>query len=68
MDRIIISFKLNVTEVATWEARVINLPRNEDIFQIFRQPEVIYIVDNRGNAETHIAFITVVDHNNNELV
>ena len=68
MDRIIISFKLNVTEVATWEARVINLPRNEDIFQIFRQPEVIYIVDNRGNAEPHIAFITVVDHNGNELV
>ena len=68
MDRIIIRFKLNVTEVATWEAQIINLPQNEDIFQIFRQPEVIYIVDINGNAEPYIAFITVVDHNDNELV
>ena len=68
MDRIIISFKLNVTYVATWEARLINLPQNENIFQIFRQPEVIYIIDNHGNAEPYIAFITVVDHNGNELV
>ena len=68
MDRIILTFKLNVTVIPSWEARLINLPRNEDIFQIFRHPELIYIVDNRGNAEPHIAFITVVDHNGNELV
>ena len=68
MDCMIISFKLNVTEVATWEAQVINLPQNDNIFQIFRQPEVIYIVNNSGNAEPYIAFITVVDHNGNELV
>ena len=68
MDRIIISFKLNVTYVATLEAHIIDLPRNVDIFQILGQTEVIYIVDNRGNAEPFIAFITVVDQNNNELV
>ena len=68
MDRIVIRFKLNVTYVATWEARIIDLPKNTNIFQIFRHPEVIYIVDKHGKAEPYIAFITVVDHNNNELV
>lgn len=68
MDRIIISFRLNVTYIATWTSSVISLPRNENIFQIFRNPEIIYIVDNNGNAEPYVAFITVVDSNGNELV
>ena len=68
MDLIVIRFKLNVTHVATWDSHIIDLPQNENIFEIFRISEVIYIVDNNGNAEPYIAFITVVDIDNRELV
>ena len=68
MDSIIIRFKLNITYVATWDSQLIDLPQNVDIFEIFWRPEIIYIVDNNGNAEPYIAFITVVDQHGNELV
>ena len=68
MDSIEIRLKLNVTHVPTWDSHIIDLPQNENIFEIFRIPEVIYIVDNDGNAVPYIAFITVVDSNDNELV
>ena len=68
MDRIVIRFKLNITHVPTGESQIIDLPHNDDIFQIFWNPELIYIVDANGNAEPYLAFITVVDNDGNELV
>ena len=64
---LIVEFKLDVTFVETGETQIINLPTNEDIFQLFNPncPEIIYIVDCNGSAQPALAFITVVDQNNN---
>ena len=69
MSSITVKFKLHVTFNKTFEKKLIDLPSNENIFQIFNSgEELIYIVDNNGNAEPAMAFITLVNENNVQVV
>ena len=60
---------LNVTNVKTKRTKIIPLPRNENIFELFGgEINEILIVNKKGKAKPAMAFITVVDTNGTELV
>ena len=68
MDSIAIQFMLHVMSTETLEKKIMPLPRNENIFELLEgKYNLIYIVDNSGQASPAIASITVVDKNGTEL-
>ena len=69
MAQVICRLKLHVTYEETNKETILDLPTNDDIFEIFKdKEEQILIVDEFGEAKQAKAFITLVDENNCELV
>lgn len=69
MDSIRIRFMLNILIVETLETRILPLPQNNDIFQLFpRRLEPMFVVDSNGRAMAAVGFITVVNENGIEIV
>ena len=60
---------LNVLIVETLETRILPLPRNPDILQIFPgRFTPLWIAKSNGKAMGAVAFITIVNENDVELV
>ena len=69
MAQVIFRLKLHVTYEETNKETILDLPTNDDIFEIFKnKEEPILIVDEFGEVKQARAFITLVDENNCELV
>ena len=69
MDSVKIKFKLNVFIKKSSKTRILPLPKNDNIFQLFPNKfEPLLIVNKKGKATESVAFITVVDENGDELV
>ena len=64
-----IEFKLKLTDLETLETKIVPLPDQENIFEIFcGEYQIIYVVDKDGKARPAMAHITVVDNFDIELV
>ena len=70
MDLIKIRFMLNVCYKKSSKTRILPLPKNDNIFELFpnKEPEPILIVNSKGKAKEAMAFITVVNNHGFELV
>ena len=69
MDSITIKFRLKIENEKTGEKKILPLPHNDNIFEVLgHKYNDLYIVDKNGEATLVVAFITVVDANDKELV